>query len=714
MRDLQSLIARMSLKEKLAEITQLYGNENSEDDSVFMGIDYGFEAEKEMADNIGSVLGVSGAKLVKEAQKRHMEKSAHKIPLIFMHDVIHGYKTIFPSPLAMSCTWQPDLVKKSAEIAAKEASVSGIHVTFSPMCDLARDARWGRVVETSGEDVYLNELFAKAYVEGYQGEDISSRFKIASCIKHFAAYGIGEGGRDYNTTEASEYELRERHFPAYQAAVKAGAKMVMTSFNALNGVPSSGNKWLFRDVLRGEWGFQGAVISDCTAIIEMIRHGFAANEAEAAKKAMDAGIDIEMVSNTYYHSAQRLIEDGKLTEKQIDDAVYRVLSLKEELGLFNNPYKDADEDLEKQYVLCKDHRNASREIARDSIVLLENDGTLPLKKEANEKIALIGPFADSRQILDSWSIYGEEEQCATLWEALAERIEVSCVSGLDITEYNEKKAEEAVELAKCSDLIVLAVGEDPLMSGESNSRMDIGLPGYQEAFAELIFSLGKPVVVILYNGRPLGIPRIAQKANAVLEAWFPGTEGNRAVADILLGECQPSGRLTMSFPYAAGQCPIYYNRYSSGRPAENVYHSARFSLRYVDGPSVPLYPFGYGLTYTAFEYGKVQLSKAIMRQGDEIAAKCVIKNTGRCSGTETVQLYIRDVAGSLVRPIRMLKGFQRIFLNPGEEEEVGFVIHEDMLKFHTLENGFTAEKGKFRVYIAKDSSVEEFAEFELI
>jgi len=535
-------------------------------------------------------------------------------------------------------------------------------------------------------------------------------------LKHFAAYGIAEGGRDYHTTEASEYALREHHLPAYKSAVDAGAKMVMTSFNALNGVPSSGNKWLFKEVLRREWGFKGVVISDCTAIVEMIYHGFAADQAEAAKKAIDAGVDMEMVSNTYYNSVERLLEEDKLTEAQIDEAVYRILVLKEELGLFENPYKDADEELEKQYILCEEHKNISRKIACESMVLLKNDGILPLRKrkEGAEKIALIGTFAKSRQMLDSWSVYGEEKDCVTLEEALAERIEISCAGGPGITEYDEAQAKEAIELARNSDIILLALGEAPLMSGESNSRLDIGLPGHQETFADQIFSLGKPVVVILYNGRPLAIPNIAGKASAVLEAWFPGTEGNRAVSDILLGDCLPSGRLTISFPYAVGQCPIYYDRYSSGRPAKDVYRSERFSLRYVDGPSVPLYPFGYGLTYTKFEYGKVILSKDTMRRNETITAGCKLKNVGGCDGTETVQLYVRDMAGSLVRPIRMLKGFKRITLEAGEEQEVRFVIDEEMLKFYTLENGFAAEAGKFRIYIAKDASVEEYAEFELM
>lgn len=714
--DVDSLIEKMTLPEKLAEITQLYGSEYSDDDDTFMGIDYRFKCEKHMVDNIGSILGVSGAKLIKDAQKKHLETSAHKIPLIFMHDIIHGYKTIFPSPLAMSCTWQPELVKEASSVAAKEAAVSGIHLTFSPMCDLARDARWGRVVETSGEDPYLNSLYAKAYVEGYQGKNLSEKYKIASCLKHFAAYGLAEGGRDYNTTDASEYELRENHFPAYKAAVDAGAEMIMTSFNALNGVPSSGNKWLFKDVLRDEWGFEGVVISDCTAIVEMIYHGFAEDEMEAAKKAIDAGVDIEMVSNTFYNSAVRLIEEGRLIEEQIDIAVKRVLLLKDKLGLFENPFRDADEEEEEKVVLCKEHREAAYRVACDSMVLLKNNGVLPLDKEKREgkKILLTGPFGNSRQTLDAWSAYGKEEDSVTLKEVFAGKSDITYMPGVGITEYSEEDEIRAIEAAKESDVIILALGEEPLMSGESGSRMDISLPGKQEEFAEKIFAVGKTVIVVLYNGRPLAISNIAEKADAVLEAWFPGTEGNRAVCDILTGEAMPNGRLTMSFPYATGQCPIYYNRYSTGRPAEDVYHSARFSSRYVDGPCVPLYPFGYGLTYTKFKYGNVVLNREKVRRGEKVTASCVVKNVGSYKGTETIQLYIQDMAGSLVRPIRMLKGFQKVEILPGEEYKAEFIIDEEMLKFHTIDGEYKAEVGTFKVFIAADASREMYAEFRLV
>lgn len=713
MRDLQKIIDSMSLEDKLSEITQLYGNiEKDAGGGELMGIDYQFEIDGHLEDNTGSILGVSGAKSLKAIQKRHLERSKHKIPLIFMHDIIHGYRTIFPSPLAMACTWQPELIRRSAEIAAREAAVSGIHVTFSPMCDLARDARWGRVIETSGEDAYLNELYSRAYVEGYQGDNVASKFRIAACAKHFAAYGMAEGGRDYNTTEVSEYTLREHHFPSYKAAVDAGAKMMMTSFNALNGVPASGNKWLYQDVLRKEWGFNGVVISDCTAIVELIQHGYAEDGAEAAKKAIDAGVDIEMVSTTYYRNARKLIEAGKLAEKQIDRAVLRVLMLKEELGLFDNPYKDADEESEKKYILCDEHRAEARRIARDSMVLLKNDGVLPLEKDIRN-VALIGPFADSREMLDTWSDNGDVNDCVTLLEALSEHVEIKYARGCGITDYSETEDNEAIGLAKNSDIIILALGEEPLMSGESGSRLQISLPGHQEVLAEKIFAIGKPVIIILYNGRPLAIPNLDKKASAILEAWFPGTEGNNAVCDILLGEHSPSGRLTMSFPYAVGQCPIYYNRYNTGRPAEDVYNSGRFTSRYMDGQSIPLYPFGHGLTYTNFEYGRVILSQNKMKKGETITASCKIKNTGKFPAIETVQLYLRDMSGSRVRPIRMLKSFARVNLEAGQEKDVSFAINEEMLRFNTLEDGFSSEPGKFRAYISKDASKEEFAEFEL-
>lgn len=420
-----------------------------------------------------------------------------------------------------------------------------------------------------------------------------------------------------------------------------------------------------------------------------------------------------MVSNTFYNSAKRLLEEGKLKEEQIDIAVRRVIMLKDKLGLFENPYRDADEELEKQIVLCNAHREAAYRAACESVVLLKNNGVLPLEN-GGKKILLSGPFADSRQMLDAWSAYGKEEECITLQEAFESRTEVLCIPGVGITEYDEEQAEKAYSAGKECDVIVLALGEHPLMSGESGSRMDISLPGYQEIFAEKMFELGKPVIVVMYSGRPLAIPSIAEKADAVLEAWFPGTEGNRAVYDVVSGNVSPSGRLTMSFPYGTGQCPIYYNRFSTGRPAKDVYHSARFSSRYVDGPCVPLYPFGYGLTYTEFEYSDISLDKEIMKRGESVAVSCVVRNVGERKGIETVQLYIQDVSGSRVRPIRMLRGYERIELLPGEQRKVEFTIDEDMLKFYTIDDEYKAEAGKFKAYISPDASKDTYVEFELL
>ena len=699
--DIQALIQSMTLKEKLAEITQLYGSEISDDDSTFMGINYRFPCPKDLETNIGSILGVAGAKRLKMAQKKHLEISKNKIPLLFMHDTIHGFKTIFPSPLAMSCTWQPELVKKSAEIAAKEAAVSGIHVTFSPMCDLARDARWGRVVETSGEDPYLSSLFAQAYVAGYQGENPAVPYKVASCAKHFAAYGLAEAGRDYNRADASEYELRENHLPLYKAAVDAGCKMVMTAFNALNGIPASGNQWLLKDVLRGEWNFTGSVISDCTSIIEMIYHGFAEDEKEAAEKALSAGVDMEMVSNTYYNCAEELIKEEKITLEQIDSAVKRILELKQSLGLFENPYKDADEEQEKKIVLCSEHRKAARKIAAESMVLLKNDGLLPLKEKT--KILLTGPFAESRKMLDSWSAYGQEKDCSTLHETLEEKFSVLCIPEFELLDKQARVEEVRYEIEQY-EAVVLALGEDPLMSGESNSRMDICIPEKQQQLFDLVKTWGKPVIVILYNGRPLAIRQMAQDADAILEAWFPGTEGNEAVRDIISGSYLPGGRLTMSFPYDVGQCPIYYNSFRTGRPAEDPVQSKRFTSRYIDGPSIPLYPFGYGLTYTEFQYSDFVLSASSMKRHEKLYASCVVRNIGKYAGTETVQLYLQDVAASRVRPVRMLKGYQRVTLEPEETMRVMFEITEEMLKFNSLKNGYCAESGRYRVCLAKDAN----------
>jgi beta-glucosidase len=712
--DFKKLLSEMTLPEKLAQMTQIRGaNYISEGNTKLMGRSYVFDINEELAWNIGSILSLSGAKNVKWLQDEYLNKSKNKIPLMFMQDVIHGFRTIFPSPLAMACSWQPDLLEEAAAISAKEAAVAGLHVTFSPMADLVRDPRWGRVIEATGEDPYLNSLYARAFVKGYQGDDIKDKYRLASCVKHLAAYGASEAGRDYNTTDISKYSLEEFYLPAYQAAVEQGCKMVMTAFNSLNGVPCTGNKEIIQNILRDKWGFDGIVISDCTSVFELILHGFAEDVAEACEKAINAGVDIEMVSNTYFNNGLKKIEENKITMEQIDEMVMRILKLKEELGLFENPYKDADEEEEKQILLCEEHRAAARRITASSMVLLKNQGNiLPISK-AQKNVALIGPYAESKELLDLWKCEGRVEEVVSLAEGLKNRLDLKISEGCGIHEGTEEKMEEALKLAENSDLIILALGEHPLMSSEAGSRAYITLPEVQRELAKKVFELGKPVVVVLINGRPLELAEIAERADAILECWFPGTEGGNAMADILLGDEYPSGRLTMSFPVTVGQIPVYYNALPTGRPQKAPENPERFVSRYTDIPNAPLYPFGYGLTYTEFNYSEMQLSSQRLTPGTSITAKIKIKNIGDKFGTETVQLYIRDLAGSMSRPVLELKGFRKVTLQPGEETEVEFEITEQMLRFNTLENGFVSEAGKFKAFIGKNARDLQAVDFEL-
>lgn len=712
--DFTKIINNMTLSEKLAQMTQLLGDYYISDDyTKLMGLSYGFDVNEELAWNIGSILALSGAANVKKVQKEYLEKSKHKIPLMFMADVIHGFKTIFPSPLALASSWNPGLIEEVASISAKEAAVSGVHVTFSPMADLARDPRWGRVVETTGEDPYLNCLYAKAFVKGYQGDNIKDEFKMAACVKHFAGYGASEAGRDYNTTEISKYFLEEFYLPAYHAALKQGCKMVMTAFNSLNGVPCTGNKEIMKHLLRDKWGFDGIIISDCTAVYELVPHGFAEDGAEACEKAVKAGVDIEMVSTTYYDNVEKNIKENKLSLEQIDEMVLRILKLKEELGLFENPYKDADEVKEKEILLCREHREAARKIAAHSMVLLKNrENILPISSD-QKNIALIGPFARSQELLDIWKCNGDEEDVVSIAEGLKQKLNLVVSQGCGIHEGTASEMEKAILAAESSDFIILALGEHPDMSGEAGSRGDITLPEIQRELANNIFALGKPVVLVLINGRPLELGEISEKADAILEAWFPGTEGGNAVADILFGDEYPSGRLTMSFPVTVGQVPVYYNAMPTGRPKGNDENPERFVSRYRDIPNAPLYPFGYGLTYTDFSYSNISLSSEILTSDSSITAKVNIKNTGDKCGTETVQMYIRDMAGSMSRPVLELKDYKRVTLEIGEEMQVEFNITEEMLKFNTYENGFAAEAGKFKVFIGKNAAELQAVEFEL-
>ncbi|MGL4337886.1 MAG: beta-glucosidase BglX [Turicibacter sp.] len=715
--NIEELINSMTVKEKVGQLLQLapflFSDTNK---GLITGPMDDMGLTPEIVNNAGSVLGISGAKEMKEIQQAYLEKNEKKIPLLIMADIVHGYKTIFPIPLALGCSWDTEAAEHVARISAVEASAGGVHVTFSPMVDLVRDARWGRVMESTGEDPYLNSLFARAFVRGYQNDDISKNDSVAACVKHFAAYGAAEGGRDYNTVDMSERILREYYLPSYKAAIEEGCKMLMTSFNVVDGVPPSGNTWLMRDLLRAEWGFDGTVISDWGAVKELIPHGIAADEREAAQKAIEAGVDIEMMTVCYTHHLEKLIEQGDVQLSLLDESVRRILELKVELCLFDNPFKGADEELEKEVCLSEKHRQAAREIATKSMVLLKNEDVLPLEKNIN-KIAIIGPYAENHSILGGWSWQGKLAETISIKEGLINKIgedHVIVARGCGIEDGTLSDIQAAVEVAKEADVIILALGEDQAMSGEGGCRTNISLPGLQMQLAREILKLGKKTAVILVNGRPLDITELNSVAPAILEAWFPGTEGGNAIADILFGDANPTARLSMAIPYHVGQLPLYYNCFNTGRPKVSEESDERYCTHYLDAPNRPLYPFGYGLDYTTFEYSDFTLDKLELSGQEKITASITVKNTGIRPGHELVQLYIRDVTGSVVRPIKELKGFKRVALAPNEEVKVDFVITEDMLRFHNRKLEFASEKGLFHVMIGKDALDLQTLEFNLI
>lgn len=714
------LLKEMSLEEKVDQMLQMSGM-FYEDEGVLTGpVNTAGFTEEEIR-QAGSVLGSVGAEKLMTIQREYMEKQPHHIPLIFMADIINGFRTVFPIPLAQGCTFHPALVEEGAAAAARESAAAGLHLTFSPMADLVRDARWGRVMESTGEDAWLNGCLVRAMVEGYQGrEGLREKGRIAACVKHFAAYGAPTAGRDYNTVELSERTLRDDYLPAYQAAVDAGVAAVMTSFNTLDRIPSSGSRRLMREILRDEMGFGGVVISDWGAIEEMCRHGVAKDNREAARLAVEAGVDIDMMTNCYCKNLRGLVEEGIVSESLIDEAVLRILKLKNDLGLFENPYKDADASEEKALALCQEHRQTARKMAVETFVLLKNDGILPLKKE-QEKIALIGPYVSNKEIYGAWSMFGSPDTTVSIADGLRnkgyEKILSAQGCGLSegfgqTAEDSEKLLREAVELAKSADKVVLALGEHRLHSGEAASRADITLPADQMELFRKVCEVNQKVAVVLFSGRPLDIREISEKAAAVLAVWMPGTEGGNAIADVLFGDANPSGKLSMSFPYSVGQVPVFYGQFRTGRPyTEGV--EEKYVSRYLDIPNKPLFPFGYGLSYTTFAVGPVRLSAQRMCRTDRLCAAVTVKNTGAVSGQEVVQMYIEDVHGSVVRPVRELRGFSKIELAPGEEKEVCFEIAETMLRFHDIHMNYVSEDGEFRVYIGNSSETANGASFVL-
>lgn len=713
-RQLTELLHQMTLEEKIAQLLQLTANFHEGGESQITGPLEEMGITESMVTASGSVLGLSGAQSVIDVQKSYLSKSRLGIPLMFMADVVHGFKTIFPIPLAIGCSWDTELAEKSAEIAARESAVAGIHVTFAPMVDLVRDPRWGRVMETTGEDPYLNSLFARAFVRGYQGGSLKEEpERLAACVKHFAAYGAPEGGRDYNTVNMSERNLREQYLPAYKAALEEGCEMVMTSFNTVDGIPATGNEKLMRGILRDEWGFDGVLISDWASIREMIAHGAAEDDCEAAYRAIRAGVDIEMMTPCYVQHLPGLIESGRVDEALVDEAVLRILRLKDKLGLFDNPLRGADPEREREVLFCEEHRNVSYELAAKSSVLLKNEGGL-LPLAPGKKVALIGPFAQSDDILGWWSCVGVKEDAVKLGTALQERLaegQLVIAEGSGVVSVEQSQIDAAIAAAQDADVIVLALGEDSAMSGEGGSRTNIRLPEAQLELVRQLKKVGKPMAAVIFNGRPLDLHGIIDEADAVLEAWFPGSEGGAAIADILIGRVNPSARLTMSFPHSVGQIPVYYNHYNTGRPMNPDKTEERYVSKYIDSPNDPLLPFGYGLSYTTFEYGELKLSGNEITANQPLQVSVNVTNTGDRAGIETVQLYIRDVAGEVVRPMRELKGFVRLELAPGESADAVFTITEEQLRYHHSDLTQASDPGTFQVFVgpnSRDTLVESF------
>lgn len=690
---INALLARMTLEEKLGQLQQLDGHADGrfKDD----------QPELVRKGLLGSTLNVRGVKNTNELQRIAVEQSRLKIPMIFGFDVIHGYRTVFPIPLGETASWDPAAVKRAASIAAAEARAAGVHWTFAPMVDIARDPRWGRIAEGSGEDPYLGSVMARARVEGFQGTDYSAQDRLVACAKHWVAYGAAEAGRDYNTTDVSEYTLREIYFPPFKAAVDAGVGTFMSAFNSLNGVPASANPFTLTEVLRGEWKFDGLVVSDYTSVEELINHGVAADGAEATQEALSAGVDMEMVSRLYNQHGAALLKQRKLTQQNIDEAVRRILRIKFRLGLFDKPY--ADETRERAVMFSTANVVAAREIAARSIVLLKNENVLPLAKTVSS-VALIGPLADSQKdVIGSWTGDGKAEDAITLLQGLKSKVpqaRINYSKGCEIGCDTTGGFEEAVRIARESDVVILAVGESAEMSGEAASRSSLDLPGRQLDLVKAVQVAGKPTIVVLMNGRPLTINWIAENSPAILETWFGGSQAGHAIADVIFGDVNPGGKLPVTFPRAVGQVPLYYNHFNTGRPPDL---KNKYTSKYLDVPGTPLFPFGYGLSYTQFKITNLQLSAARIQPNGRLTVSVDVENVGKRAGDEVVQLYIRDVVSSVARPVKELKGFERVRLEPGMKKRVEFALTAYHLGFHNRRMRFIVEPGEFKVMVGPNS-----------
>ena len=697
-RFVRDLMQKMTLTEKIGQLSQYVGG------SFLTGPQSGALSDSLFVRGmVGAILNVGGVENLRKLQEKNMKTSRLKIPVLFAFDVIHGYKTIFPTPLAESCSWDLDLMFETAKAAAVEASASGIHWTFAPMVDIARDPRWGRIVEGAGEDTYLACKIAETRVRGFQW-NLGKPNSVYACAKHFVAYGAPQSGRDYAPVDLSLSTLAEVYLPPFKACVDAGVHTFMSAFNSLNGIPATGNRWLLTDILRNQWKFKGFVVSDWNAVQELKAHGVAETDADAALMAFDAGVDMNMTDGLYNRCLEEAVRVGKLDMQAIDTSVERILRAKYALGLFDDPYRFLDVKRERREIRSEAVTNLARKAAASSMVLLKNDhATLPLSKQT-KRIALIGPLANNRsEVMGSWKARGEESDVVTVLDGIKKKlgnnVAVTYVRGCDFLDSSTREFSAAFEAAKQSDVVIAVVGEKALMSGESRSRAVLRLPGQQEALLDTLQKAGKPLVVVLMNGRPLCLEKVDKQANALLEAWFPGTQCGNAVADILFGDAVPSAKLTASFPLTEGQIPNNYNYKRSGRPGDMPHSS---TVRHIDVPNRNLYPFGYGLSYTTFSYGEMQCPKQFNADGT-LQVSVDVTNTGGCDGEEIVQLYVADKVASMVRPVKELKGFQKVFIPKGQTKRIDFTLNVCDLGFWNNSMQYIVEPGSFEIMVGPNS-----------
>ncbi len=736
-RFLDNLLKRMTLEEKIGQLNLSVTGEITTGQAKSSDI-----ATKIKRGEVGGLFNLKGVDKIRDVQRLAVENSRLGIPLLFGMDVIHGYETIFPIPLGLSCTWDIPAIEESARIAAVEASADGISWTFSPMVDISRDPRWGRVSEGSGEDPFLGALIARAMVRGYQGKDMSRNDEIMACIKHFALYGAAEAGRDYNTVDMSRQRMFNDYMLPYQAGVEAGAGSVMASFNEVEGVPATANKWLMTDVLRGTWGFNGFVVTDFTGISEMIEHGIGDLQTVSAR-AINAGVDMDMVSEGFIGTLKKSVEKGKVSVETVNTACRRILEAKYKLGLFDNPYKYCDLKRPARDIFTKEHRAAARKIAGESFVLLKNEGLSPtlapvLPLSPTGTIAVIGPLANTRSNMPgTWSVAAVLDKSPSLVEGLTEWVgnqgkilyakgsnligdaayeERATMFGRSLNRDNrtdQQLLDEALKIASQADVIVAALGESSEMSGESSSRTNLNLPDVQHTLLEALLKTGKPVVLVLFTGRPLILNWEQEHVPAILNVWFGGSEAGPAIGDVLFGAVNPGGKLTMTFPKSVGQIPLYYAHKNTGRPLKEGKWFEKFRSNYLDVDNDALYPFGYGLSYTTFRFSDITLNRSSIGMDNELVASVTVTNTGDRAGSEVVQLYIRDLVGSVTRPVKELKGFEKIYLQPNESRTVRFTIAPEMLKFYNADLKFVAEPGDFDVMIGPDSRNVKTARFTL-